>query len=405
MTWLSGLRVLEVGSDLAVHYAGRELAGYGAEVLKVEPPAGDPSRRRGPYVRDVPHQEGSSLFLYLNTGKRGITLDVTKPTGAEILTRLAAGSDIVLWGGTPAAGKAAFDDLPSRQDPELSTAPGPVWLNVSPFGAAGPHADWLARGINLFHAGGEGYLMPGGLTYLAYMDREPIKGPRHLGEFGEGVIVAIGALIGLLLQRQSAAPLFIDVSGQEALLQLLRVDFSLHVDEGQHVSRAMRSLGAGGLLPAKDGYVEVLPLEERMWQALIEFMGNPDWSKTPEFQGQQTRRGAGNAIVERLADWTVTKTREELYHEGQRRQIAVGSVMTPSEVMASPQMAYRKFFTPIDHPYAGTLLYPRLPLLAEPALEPVTQPAPLLGQHNVEVYEALGYVRREVVALYEAGII
>jgi crotonobetainyl-CoA:carnitine CoA-transferase CaiB-like acyl-CoA transferase len=288
---------------------------------------------------------------------------------------------------------------------ELADGPGPVWLNASAFGSRGPHSTWSAHGINLFHAGGEGYLMPGGLTFAAYAEREPIKGPRYLGEFGEGVVIAIGALIGMLLRDQSPAPLFIDVSGQEALLQLLRVDFSLHADEGQHVSRAMRSLGAGGLLPAKDGYVEILPLEERMWEALVAFIGQPEWSTLPGFQGVQARRGVGNAIVELLADWTVTKSRGELYHDGQARGIAVGSVMTPAEVLESPQLAYREFFVPIEHPYAGTLRYPRIPVTATPALQPILCGAPLLGQDNVAVFEALGYSRREIVALYEAGII
>ena len=125
---LEGVRVLEVGSNLAAHFVGRQLAELGAEVLKVEPPGGDPSRRRGPFVRDVPHQDGSATFLYLNVGKRGVTLNQSTPTGREILGNLAAGSDIVLWGDDIERGRAAAEGVqPGR------TA---VWLLVSPYGAS-----------------------------------------------------------------------------------------------------------------------------------------------------------------------------------------------------------------------------------------------------------------------------
>jgi crotonobetainyl-CoA:carnitine CoA-transferase CaiB-like acyl-CoA transferase len=398
---LDDMRVLEVGGDLSGQYTGKLLAQMGADVLKLEPPTGDPSRRRGPYVRNEPHLEGSTLFLYLNAQKRGITLDISKATGAEILGRLAASMDVVIWGGNPAEAGAAFAQLPPDRPA--------VFLAVSAFGASGPHASWLAHGVNLYHVGGEGYVLPGGLTYLAYPDREPIKGPRYLGEFSAAVVSVDGILVARRIAEQQGGPLFVDVSNQEALLQFVRGEISQWADEGLMASRAMRSLGAGGLVPAKDGWVELMPLEQRMWVALMELMGNPDWSRDPAYATANARRTAGNAIVERVADWTATKEKAWLYEEGQRLGIAVGDVLTVSDVLASQQLAGRGFFVEIDHPYAGRLTYPGLPFHLHdggPDGSPRLFGAPLLGQHNVEVLEGeLGFSRREVVALFEAGIL
>ena len=206
---LEGVRVLEVGSNLAAHFVGRQLAELGAEVLKVEPPGGDPSRRRGPFVRDVPHQDGSATFLYLNVGKRGVTLNQSTPTGREILGNLAAGSDIVLWGDDIERGRAAAEGVqPGR------TA---VWLLVSPYGASGPKAGWHARTLTIFHAGGEGYLLPGGTSWETYQDRPPIKGAEHLGEYSAGQSMTAAAIIGWMLGDPSTGPVLIDASIQEAL--------------------------------------------------------------------------------------------------------------------------------------------------------------------------------------------
>ena len=398
---LEGLRVLEVGGNIVAHYAGKLLAELGADVLKVEPPEGDPTRRRGPYVRDTPHQEGSSLFLYLNTNKRGLTLDRGTPTGGEILERLARGADVVVWGDAVDAGDAAYraigDDWRG------------VWLLVSPFGATGPHAHWKAHGVNVYHAGGEGALIPGGIGWLAYPDREPLKGPGYAGEYSAGVVAAAGALVGLQLRGAEDASLLIDLSVQEALFQLMRPEVALYADEGIISDRSTREHGLAGILPAQDGWVELMPLQERMWENLVALMGNPDWAMREEFRDPgQRRRGEVSAEGnERLGEWTAQHPKRWLYEEAQRHGIAIGEVLSVAEALESPQMAARQFFVEIDHPHAGPLKYPSLPFRTGPAPEQSRQrPAPLLGQHNVPVLvDELGFSRREVVALYEARII
>ena len=402
---LEGVRVLEVGSNLAAHFVGRQLAELGAEVLKVEPPGGDPSRRSGPFVRDVPHQDGSALFLHLNVGKRGVTLNQSTPTGREVLGRLAAGSDIVLWGDDIERGRAAAEAMqPGR------TA---AWLLISPYGASGPKAGWNARALTIYHAGGEGYLLPGGRSWEMYQDRAPLKGAEHLGEYSAGQSMTAAAMIGLMLGDPSTGPVLIDASIQEALLQLVRAEYEEYMGEGTIQSRGTRSTGLAGQLPAEDGWVQIMPTAQQPWDLLVDWMGNPEWAAP---YATMEARAAARSLQDQeardakqhIGDWTAQMPKRQLYHEGNAQRIPVGAIFTIAEQLDDPQLSARGFFVEIDHPYAGALKYPTMAFQFRTidGKEPQRIPAPLLGQHNVEVFEGeLGLPRREVIALYEAGII
>lgn len=389
---LEGVRVVESGADLAAAFAGQVLAQLGAEVIKIEPTDGDPSRRRGPFA-GAPSLETSSLFLFANLGKKGVTLDAEAPTGAEIQTALLATADIVLWGGDGAAGRAAHSfDSKARQ----------VWVLVSPYGAQGPHAGRPAHAINLFHAGGEGYLMPGGATFARYPDREPIAAPGEMAAFSAGWWVAGGALAGWLGRDARETALLIDVSEQEALLRLCSVELMEFADHHFRVDRPANTIRVGGLVPAADGWAELMPNEQAMWEALVDYMGSPPWAE--EFKELKPRQAANADILERVAAWSRTRPKDELYHEGQRRGIPFGAVLSLGEVLESPQLKHRQFFARVEHPRAGALSYPTLPWRDEQR-PPGPTHAPLLGQHNTEVLTELGYSREEIDVLFETGVI
>ena len=276
-----------------------------------------------------------------------MTLNQSTPTGREILGRLAAGSDIVLWGDDIERGRAAAEAMqPGR------TA---AWLLISPYGASGPKAGWNARALTIYHAGGEGYLLPGGISWDMYQDRPPIKGAEHLGEYSAGQSITAAAMIGLMLGDPSTRPVLIDASIQEALLQLVRAEYEQYMGEGTIENRATRSLGIVGQLPAEDGWVEMMPSAQQPWDLLMDWMGNPEWAA--DFTTVEQRRARTEEAKEakqHLGDWTVQMPKRQLYHEGNAQRIPVGAVFTIAEQLDDPQLSARGFFVEIDHPYAGT---------------------------------------------------
>jgi len=214
----------------------------------------------------------------------------------------------------------------------------------------------------------------------------------------------------LMLGDPSTGPVLIDASIQEALLQLMRAEYQEYMGEGTIQSRATRSLGIVGQLPAEDGWVEMMPSAQEPWDLLMDWMGNPEWAADyTKVEERRVRAGrAHDEAKQHLGDWTAQMPKRQLYHEGNARKVPAGAVFTIAEQLDDPQLSARGFFVEIDHPYAGTIKYPTMAFQFKTTdgEEPQRIPAPLLGQHNVEVLEGeLGLPRREVIALYEAGII
>ena len=147
---LHGIRVVECGHMVGAAYAAKLMADLGAEVIKIEEPGGDDARRRGPYPGDVPHQEKSGLFLYLNTNKLGVTLDLQTDKGQELFRRLVQDTDLLLHNYPPPqmAGRGLDYEVLRNVNPNL------VMTSISPFGQNGPRRDYHAHDLTLWSAGG-----------------------------------------------------------------------------------------------------------------------------------------------------------------------------------------------------------------------------------------------------------
>ena len=203
---LSDVRVLEVTSGIAGACAARFLADWGADVIKVEPPTGDPARRLGPFPSDEPHQERSAWFLYLNTNKRGITLNVETGTGRHLLQKLLAQCDVLM------------EDLSTEEahamglDPDslLSAFPNLVVVSVTPFGRSGPYTNYKASDIVLQAMGG--FMHCNGRP-----DLPPISAPwEQAAQFG-GKAAAVAAMLALTHHRATGEGQHVDVSLWECL--------------------------------------------------------------------------------------------------------------------------------------------------------------------------------------------
>ena len=395
---LAGMRALELGAMVAAPFCGKLLAGLGADVVKAEPPkSGDPSRRLGPFPGDMPHPERSGTFLYLNTGKRGITLDADDPQGRVILRRLAAGVDVIIHDCPPAL--AAARGLEREALAEVN--PGLIVAAITPFGSGGPNAGLAARDVTVFHAGGEGYLLPNGLALDAFPHRAPVAAGGMMASYQAGLTAAVGVLAAAVARHNGGPGQFVDCSMQEAQLAIGYLPIQRLEAEGFAETRFSRFFRMGGTLPASDGYVELLTLEPRQWQGLAQLLGNPEWASPDKFQDPATH---GAAINENLRRWTAQHTRQWLYREGQAHGVPIAPYLTPREVLESPQQRERGFYIETPHPEAGDYDYAGLPLRMSET-PPVPGRAPLLGEHNAQVYGALGYAPPDLTALARAEVI
>ena len=395
---LSGLRVLEVADNVAGPYCGKLLASLGAEVTKVEAPrSGDPSRRQGPFPGDVPHPECSGLFLYLNTGKRGITLNSEDPQGTTILRQLAANVDVLVHDR-----QAPDRDIMGLDEDGLANANTRLIVaSVTPFGSWGPYAGYRAYDVNVFHAGGEGYLLPNGLALDTFPGRAPLAAGSQMGSYQGGLTAALGVVAAVYARANGAPGQAVDCSMQEAQLSLGYVPIQRLEAEGVVEDRFSRYFRVGGTLPAQDGYVELLTLEPRQWEDLARLLGYPEWASAEKFQSPGEY---GPEINAHLREWSSSHTKEWLYREAQAHGVPFAPYYSPGEVFHSEQQRQRGFYEEVDHPSAGRFEYAGPPFRFGGGLDRPGR-APLLGEHNREVYGELGYSPIDIVELARAGVV
>jgi len=388
---LSGLSVLELGSMVAAPYCAKLLADLGAGVVKVEAPGlGDPARRRGPFPDDAPHLERSALFLYLNTSKRGVPLDLDSERGRRIFRDLA----ILIEDWAP--GELERIGLGYAQLAELN--PGLVATSITPFGQTGPHRSYRSHHLNLYHAGGHSspFHVPG-----AVEGRPPPKAGGHLGEYDAGLTAAIGTIAAVIGRAASGRGQHVDLSKQEAMMCMERVDIGRLTNDPNPQPRRM----VGGLTKAKDGYLIVTPLETHQWESLIRAMGDPEWSKAEWCKEEMGRLEHAAEAKEHLDEWAADLTRDEIYHSCQAAGTPAGPVRNVAEVREWEQAKARGFFAEIEHPVAGRQVYPTAPYRFSKTPW-AGSAAPLLGEHNEAVYcDGLGYTRQDLARLTAAGVI
>jgi crotonobetainyl-CoA:carnitine CoA-transferase CaiB-like acyl-CoA transferase len=387
---LSGVKVVEHAGFVAAPYCAKLLADLGAEVIKIEnPTTGDDARRAGPFPGDNPDPESSGLFMYLNTNKMGITLNMRTETGCSIFRRLVETADILVEDNAP----GTLDGLGIGYPAISELNPRLIVTSITPFGQYGPYADYRAHYLNTYHSGMLGYITPIG---SARLDRPPLKVGGFLGEYACGLGAAVATLGALYCQRSTGHGQHIDVSKQEVLLSLGRLSAGARANGVPGATRAITLAGRGGMLRCRDGHVCVHVPEDRQWQGLVELMGCPEWAADEKYRTTAGRMLHLSEVLPRIEEWMETRTKEEVYHPAQKLRCTITPVMTSKDVVESGQSKYRGLFQGIDHPAAGRCMLPSSPYVFSKTPWKMRRPAPL---------ERLGYGRGEMGKLTQAGII
>ncbi len=402
---LSGTRVLEYAQFVSGPYCAKIMADFGADVTKIEPPEGDIARKRGPFPGDSPHPERSGLFLYVNINKLGVTLALDSPQGKEIFKKLVRDTDILIEDTPPGTMERLGLDYSALKE----INPTLIMTSITPFGQTGPYKDYKAYYLNLCQGSGLGYATPYTPLDPRILDRPPLKEGGLISEYDCGTTAAIATMSALYARMFTGEGQHIDVSKQEALLNLQRPEMAACLTDGERLSRTTTEHvdALSGLYPCKDGYVYAMFSEDHHWHALMDLMGNPEWAKDEKFSTVERRRELQLEDTHPwLMPWLAEHTREEILHGLQSRRTPLGPLYRIAEVPHTEHMKVREFFVELSHPEAGTLRYPSA--IAKFSESPVAleRPAPLLGEHNEAVYgQRLGYSSDELSTLRDAGII
>jgi crotonobetainyl-CoA:carnitine CoA-transferase CaiB-like acyl-CoA transferase len=368
---LAGLKVLELGEMVAAPYCTKLLADLGADVIKLErPDGGDPARRRGPFPGDAPDPEKSALFLYLNTSKRSLTLDLESEAGRERFLALAARADILVEDRAP----GALADLGLGYEVLAARNPGLVVTSITPYGQNGPRCQDKSHHLNLYHSAG--HASP--FAELGASDaRAPSRAGGYLGEYDAGLTASLGTLAAVYGREESGRGQHIDVSKQEAMMCLERVTIGRFANEPDPFS----GRGPGGLLKASDGWVMITTLEQHQWEGLVRAMGSPEWCQAEWCRDSAARMANTEQVREHIERWTSGLEREEIYHLAQREGTPAAPVRDFAEVLGWEQARSRDFFRELDHPAAGKIPYPTLPYRSQ-GLPFMGRAAPRLGEHE-----------------------
>lgn len=373
MTALSDLCVLDLSSHVAGPFCTKLFADFGAEVIKVEAPGrGDEARYFGPFRDQVPDPEASGLFLYLNTNKRSITLNLDTHTGRGLLRELVSHADIVIESFQVGRlerlgfGFAALE----------ATRPGIILTSITPFGQTGPWRDYQATDL-ITHA-------TSGLSAVNRIrGREPLREPGLQTEYQGGACAFLGTMAALCYRDAHGVGQHVDVAMQEAAATMIAPEIT-------RVAYAGRSPGMRlGFLPCQDGYVTLNVRSDQSWRELWAFLGHPEGAEDARFQTVADRRKHQAEMEAYLRSYLARFTMAELFHGLQPKRILVGMSLDMPHLVRDPHLQARGFFVETEHPVAGRLCFPGAPFKMTATPWRLRRPAPLLGQHNTEIYTDL----------------
>ncbi len=399
---LRSLRVLELGHFIAAPFCTRVLADLGADVIKVEPPGGDPVRGWGMQAN------GRSIWWSVHgRNKRCVTLDVRKPEGRKIALELVRQCDVVVENFRP--GQLEKWELGPNHLAEAR--PGIVLVRISGYGQTGPDA----------HKSGFGVIgeAKGGLRYIGgypkdVTDLPPPRAGVSLGDSVAGLYGAVGALAAVLDQRSSGAkePRVLDVALGEAVLTLLEgalPEYGLTGKVREPMGSAINTAAPTNAYRCADGtWLLIAANSDPLFAALCRVMDRSDIAADPRFKDNLGRVENVTELDAIISDWTGGLSSDEALEQLEAANIPATRIYTIADVANDAQFKARHMVTTVQDPLHGALLHPGVVPMVD-GLDRDAQirwTGPAVGQHNGEVYEQLlGYPRSRVEELKEKGIL
>ncbi|WP_427912972.1 CaiB/BaiF CoA transferase family protein [Ramlibacter sp. MMS24-I3-19] len=390
---LEGVRVLDLTNVMAGPYCSMVLGDLGAEVIKLESPEGDSTRKLEPKVNDE-----SYCFAVLNRNKKSISADARDPRGKEILLRLAARSDIMLENFRPGVVKKLGLDYDSVRQ----VNPSIIYASMSGFGQTGPYG--RKGGLDIVAQGMSGLMMMTG-----YPGGRPAKVGIAMHDVACGVTTLyglLGAYIGKLRHGQGQ---FLETSLLEAGLAWTIWEFSAYMGGGElpaATGTRHRRSAPYQAFRTRDGYVTVGANGEKLWRAFVtRVMEQPQWLDDPRFATNPLRVRNAEALQELVEHVLATRPTADWVEKLDAAGVPGGPVYTYDQALDDPQVRHRKMVHELEHPVIGAMKTLGLPLKSSGELTSIRKPAPLLGQHSREILLDLGYSEGDADGLIQAGVV
>lgn len=411
---LDGLKVVEL-CDERGQMAGKLLGDMGADVVKVEPPGGEASRRYGPFAGDREDANRSLYFWSFNTSKRSLVVDIEKEAGARVVRELMEKADMVLETYLPGElqrYRLGYEDV-------AASNPGLIYVSITPFGQTGPWADYQASDLISLALAGQ-------MAACGYDDvpgSPPIRGGGDQSYYLTSVIAVFGALAALQERHRSGRGQQVDVSMHEALSASTELGLVAYLYSGRTLLRQTGRHASGRITErwqyrCADGrYVNLfgMPRTARDWLELVKWIEGYGMAEdlaeeqyhSPRARQLNVGRPEAAHCMEVLARFAATLPAEEVFHGGARRGATWGAVRSPEENLQDPHLAKdRRFFVTVEQEEVGPVVYPGGPYRFSATPWGIQRPPPRLAEHSAEVLgEWLGMGEGEIARLEKRGVV
>ncbi|HVN98007.1 MAG TPA: CoA transferase [Syntrophorhabdaceae bacterium] len=409
---LSGCRALDLTNENGF-LCGKILSDLGVDVVKVEPPGGDPARRIGPFWHDIPDLEKSLYWFAYNSNKRGITLNLETADGRDIFKSLVKKSDFVIESFRP----GSMENMGLGYDVLTSLNEGIILTSITPFGQSGPYRDYEGPDLVVMGMSGELYL-------TGDADRPPVNISIPQACLHAGADAGVGSMIAYYHKHRTGKGQHVDVSMQQSTAWFLAMAIPYYEMAGVMMSRVgtFRSGSASGTVqrqvwPCKDGYVFFFMLGgaqgAKTCRALVKWMN--DLGLSNEFLNayeweQFDMASATQDLIDRISapieEFFRTRTKKEVLEAAMARNISVCPLFSMQDEANDPHLAYRGYWKEITHPELDvSITYPKQFVRSSEKEIATRFRAPLIGEHNREIYEELGFSPIKLAALKQAGVI
>ncbi|MFC1871764.1 CaiB/BaiF CoA transferase family protein [Chloroflexota bacterium] len=408
---LPPVRVLDL-SDEKGFLCGKILGDMGADVIKVERPGGDPGRNIGPFYHDIPDPEKSLFWFAFNGNKRGITLNIEADDGQQIFRQLVKDADILIESFNP----GYMDGLGLGYPALNEINPRLIMVSVTPFGQTGPYKDYQASDIVCM-------AMAGFMSICGDGDRPPVRVPVPQAYLSGAADGAAGAMMAYYYRESGHEGQHVDISIQESMLSTLIPAIPFWQLDHFHMKRygSTRLVDQGSsriVWPCRDGYVNCFliggvtgartnkPLSEWMEEEgmLPDFMREIDWDKFDIGKVTSSQIGLMEEHIDRFFR---RHTKAELYQWAIEKRAMLYPVFNSQDLVEYEQLSQRGFWVEVDHPELGvTVTYPGAWAISSEANLSMRRRAPLIGEHNREIYESeLGITGANLAILKQSGVI